>query len=189
MPIAFQLPSGPKQLAEMFPAVDFTKVEEYYLQLVDGDTAMITTNRFKRACCCGDDNIRVFFVNYLGGIDAISFFAYAEQTETSSESWKKPLVWPLAKFDGGKQRFNVISNESVIAENKCFGEDDQEWLKELFATPQAWVQWTGTQGQGDDYIPIVIKDGKFDTRKREGRYEYILTIEFEYANENMTIRN
>lgn len=187
--IAFQLPAGPKQLAELFNTVDFTKVDEYYLELVNGGTTFLTTNRYKRACCCGDDNIRVFFVNYLGGIDAINFSAWSESTETKSDSWKKPLVWPLRKFDGGIQRFNVESNETVTAENRCFGETDQEYLKELFASPQAWVQWIGTQGQDDDYIPIVIKDGNFDTRKVEGRYEYITTIQFVYANENSVLRN
>lgn len=188
MSVSFQLPSGPKQLAPMF-AISFDNMEEYFLELVAGDTTILTTPRFKRGCCCTDDNVRIFFLNTLGGIDAINFRILTEETETNSESWKKPLKWPLGKFDGGKQRFNVVSNESVTAENKCYQEDSQEYLKELYGTPNAWIQWIGTQGQNDDYIPIVIKDGKFTTRKNEGRYEYVNVIEFEFANENQVLRN
>jgi hypothetical protein len=189
--VTFQVPAGPKNLQSLFPGVDFTQVDEYYLQLQNQDDSAIimTTNRYKRACCCNDDTIRLFFVNYLGGIDAINLNRPVEETETVSSSWKKPLKYPLEKWDGGKQRFNVTSNETVTAENICFGEDDQACLKELLASPNCWVQWTGTQSQDDDYIPVVIKDGKFVTKKRDERYIYVLEIEFEYSNDNIILRN
>lgn len=191
MSVTFQLPSGPKNLQSLFPTIEFSQVDEYFLEIQDKDSLEIlaTTNNFKRSCCCNDDTFRLFFVNYLGGIDAINFRTVTEETETVSTSWKKPLQYPLAKWDGGTQRFNVTSNESVVAVNTCFGEDDQEWLKELLAAPNAWVQWFGIQGQDDDYIPVLIKDGKFLTRKFDERYIYVLQIEFEYSNENIILRN
>jgi hypothetical protein len=191
MSIAFHLPAGPMNLASLFPGVDFSQVEEYFLQLnnIDGGDEILTTPTFKRSCCCSDDTMRLFFVNYLGGIDAVNLNRPLEETETVSSSWKKSLVYPHAKWDGGKQRFNVTSNETVTAEIGCFQEEDQEWLKELLGAPNAWVQWIGTQSQVNDYIPVVIKDGKFITRKVDGRYEYILQIVFEYANENIILRN
>jgi hypothetical protein len=175
----------------MFPGVDMNQVEEYYLEIHDqsDDTVLVTTNRFKRACCCGLDVIRVFFVNYLGGIDAVNFKIVNEQTDVKSAQWKKTLPYPLKKFDGGLQRFNVTSNETITAETACFQESDQEWLKELLASPNAWVQWTGTQSQDSDYLPIVIIDDKFETRHEEDRYEYILRIQFIYANDNIILRN
>lgn len=189
--VTFLLPAGPKNLQSLFPDVVFSQVDEYYLEIVNKDTldTIATTNRYKRSCCCNEDTFRLFFVNYLGTIDAINFRTLTENTETVSSSWKKPLKYPLEKWDGGKQRFNVTSNESIVAVNTCFGEEDQEWIKELLATPNAWIQWFGTQGQDDDYIPVVIKDGKFETRHFQGRYDYTLQIEFEYANENIILRN
>lgn len=191
MSVTFMLPSGPKNLQSLFPGVDFSQVEEYYLQIQNQDDLAIlaTTNRFKRSCCCNDDIGRLFFVNSVGGIDAINFRLLTEETETTSTTWKKPNVYPLVKFDGGFHRQNVTSNETWTVMNKCFQEEDQEWVKELLATPNAWVQWTGTQGQDDDYIPVVINNGKFLTRKFEGRYEYILEFTFTFANENVTLRN
>jgi hypothetical protein len=189
--VTFLLPSGPKNLQSLFPGVDFTQVDEYYLQIQDQDSleVLATTNNFKRSCCCNDDIFRLFFVNSVGGIDAINFQLMTEDTETISSSWKKPLKYPLEKWDGGKQRYNVTSNETWVVMNRCFQEEDQAWLKEFKATPNAWIQWFGTQGQDDDYIPVVVKDGKFTTRKFEGRYEYILQVEIEMSNDNITIRN
>lgn len=188
--VTFLLPAGPKNLETLFPGVNFSNVEEYQLFIKDQNSTdiIVTTPVYKRACCCNEDTIRLFFVNYLGGVDAVNFKIVTEETETVSTSWKKSNVYPLAKWDGGKQRFNVTSNELVIAETTCFQEEDQEWLKEMFATPNAWVQWSGKQSQDDDYIPVVIRDGKFLTRKIEGRYEYLVRIEFEYANENLILR-
>jgi hypothetical protein len=189
--VTFLLPSGPKNLQSLFPGVDFSQVDEYYLQIQDQDSLEVlsTTNRFKRSCCCNEDVFRLFFVNYLGGIDAINFRLMTEETEMVSSSWKKPLQYPLAKWDGGTQRYNVTSNETWVGLNTCFQEEDEEWLKELLGSPNAWIQWIGTQGQDDDYIPVVIKDGKFLTRKFEGRYLYELLLTIEMANENIILRN
>jgi hypothetical protein len=189
--VTFQIPAGPMNLQSLFPGVDFSQVDEYYLQLQNqADLSIImTTNNYKRGCCCNDDTIRLFFVNYLGGIDAINLNRPLEETETVSSFWKKSVSYPLAKYDGGKQRFNVTSNETVTAENTCFGEEDQKWLKELKETPNAWIQWAGTQGQNDDYIPVVIKDGKWVTKKRDERYVYVLEVTFEFSNDNIILRN
>lgn len=191
MSVAFQIPAGPMNLATLFPDIDFEKISEYYIELKDqdDDSVILTTPSYRRGCCCDDDTVRIFFVNYLGGIDAVNFKIIREELDTSSSRWKKPLQTPHAKWDGGAQRFNITSNESVILENSCFKEADQAWLKELVETPNAWIQWTGTQGQDDDYIPIVIRDGKFITRKESERYSYVLQLTFDYANENQTLRN
>lgn len=189
--VTFQLPSGPKNLQPLFPAVDFSQVEEYYLQLQNqSDEAIVaTTNRFKRGCCCNGDTVRLFFVNYLGGIDAVNFTIKSGETDVKSTQWKKALKYPLQKWDGGTQRLNVVSNEILKVENSCYAEEDQEWLMELIATPNAWIQWTGTQGQNDNYIPVVISDGKFITRKEIERYNYVLEIDIQFSNDNIILRN
>jgi hypothetical protein len=191
MPVSFVIPGGPKNIENLFPDVDFDRVESYYLELIkrSDDSAILTTPEYKKGCCCDDDTVRIFFVNRLGGIDAVNFAKVGEELEVNSQQWKKPLKTPMEKWDGGLQRFNVTSNEIVTVENRCYAEEDQDWLKELLETPNAWIQWIGTQGQDDDYIPIVIVDGKFVTRKNVERYHYVLQLQFVYANENLTLRN
>ena len=188
--VTFQVPAGPMNLASLFPGVDFEKVEEYYLEVNTVDGVLATTPTFSRSCCCGQDVARIFFVNYLGGIDAVNFRIMGEELEVKSEQpWRKSLPYPMQKWDGGLQRFGVESNEVKSLETTCYFEEDQEWLKELMATPNAWIQWFGTQSQPDDYLPIIIEDGRFVTRKIEGRYTYVTEIQFRYANENITVRN
>lgn len=187
--VTFHIPAGPMNLSPIFGSVDFNQVEEYYIEINGLGGVIATSPVYKRSCCCNEDTIRLFFVNYLGGIDAVNFKRTLEELEAKSESWKKSLPYPMQKWDGGAQRFNVQSNEVVTAETACFQEEDQDWLKELVSTPNAWIQWIGTQSQSDDYLPVVIADGKFVTRKIEGRYTYVLEIQFRFANENITVRN
>lgn len=187
--VTFHIPAGPMNLTQIFGGVNFDQVEEYYLEINGPDGVMATTPTYKKSCCCNEDTIRLFFVNYLGGIDAVNFKRIGEELETKSDSWKKSLPYPMQKWDGGGQRFNVQSNEVVSLQNHCYQEEDQDWLKELISTPNAWIQWIGTQGQPDDYLPVVILDGKFVTRKIEERFRYVLEIQFIFANENVTVRN
>ena len=187
--VTFQIPAGPMNLAPIFSGVDFNNVEEYFLEINSVDGVMATTPNYKKGCCCNEDTIRLFFVNYLGGIDAVNFKRTGEELETKSEPWKKSLRYPMEKWDGGAQRFNVNSNETITAENICYQEEDHEWLKELLGTPNAWIQWIGTQSQSNDYLPIVIQDGKFVTRKIENRFAYVLELQFIMANENIILRN
>lgn len=196
MAVTFYIPSGPANMAAMFPDVNFNQVDEYFLQVIDTDDSaenpgvLATTNHFNRACCCGDDTIQVFYVNYLGKIDMIIMKTDTTQTITASEQWKKSNSYPLCKFDGGFQRFNVISNDTLTAENSCFQEEDQNYLKELLASPNAWMKLKGAQGQDDDYIPITIADGTFITRNPIGqRYQYVLQIVFVLGNDKIILRN
>jgi hypothetical protein len=189
--VTFQLPSGPLNLSPLFPAVNFRLVEEYYLQLrsVEDATIILTTNRFTRGCCCTEDTVVLFFVNTLGGIDSVLMKLKSEETEVRSTSWRKPLKYPLQKWDGGFQRSGISSNEMLRLETTCYTEEDQSFLKEVLASPNAWVQWKGTQGQANDYLPVIIQDGKFMTRKEEERYFYIMEIEVQFSNDNISVRN
>lgn len=187
--VTFQLPAGPKNLKLLFPDVPFAQVEEYYVELKTGSSSLATTNHYTRGCCCNDETVRLFFVNHLGGIDAVNFKLLTEDKETKSTTWKKPLKIPLQKWDGGTQRSNIISTETATLQTSCYGESDQEWLMEMTDTPNAWMQWKGTQGQPDDYMPVVVKDGKFTKKKENERYIYVFEIEVEYSNGPITLRN
>ena len=178
------LPNGPKN----FPSVDFSQVIDYILEyeFTSGDTLQIQN---QISCCCNDDKLRIHFINYLGRVDAINFNHKEETLEVKSEKWHKSLNFPLVKSDGGVRRLNVKSNETYKAINNCYSEQDMQWIKELFTSPLAWIEWKGIEGQNDDYLPIFVTDKKVITRKKEGRYFYEIQIEFSMSNENIHIRN
>ena len=177
------LPNGPNNLS----FADFTNVESYSVEYqFDNGINVISQNEI--ACCC-NESIRIHFINYLGRIDKINF-GYVEETfEAKSDTWQKSLNYPLTKSDGGTRRIYIKSNESYKATNKCYSEEDMNWIKELLSSPIAWIEWKGTEDQSDDYIPIEIIDKKFLPLKNEERYKYEVVFEFKMANENIHLRN
>lgn len=188
--VTFHVPAGPMNLSPLFPSVDFSQVAEYYLEIGGIDGVLATSPVYEQGCCCNEDSVRIFFVNRLGGIDGVTFNLVNRTLEVKSgNSWKKPLKYPLEKWDSGIQRFGVESNEVVVAESTCYYEEDQPWLSELMDSPNAWIQWFGTQGQPNDYLPIVIDDAKHVERKNAERYVYPVEISFRFANENIGVRN
>lgn len=187
---AYYLPNGPKNLAPLFPSVDFNEVAEYYVQAKDDLDRVVasgTMNQLDGECC--DEKIRIHFVNYLGTVDAINFKLLTKDHEPSSDSLEKPVQYPLNKPDHGGSRFNVKSNNVYKAVNTDYTEEDMDWLNELFDSPLAWMEWNGTQGQEDSYIPVIISDVKMENVKKDERYIYEVTIEFKLSHEKYILRN
>lgn len=189
MNIVFDIPNGPKNLSSYFPTIDWSDVDSYEVSIksANGDTMAIFHNEI--SCCCNEDKIRINFVNSLGRVDGINFNHKEETLETRSDTWHKSLNYPLVKSDGGFQRFNIKSNETYKGVNLCYSEADMEWVKELFTSPRAWIEWKGQEDQPDAFIPIIILDKKIITIKKEDRYYYEINIDFAMANDNIHLRN
>lgn len=191
MATAHYIPNGPKNLATLFPLVDFQNVAKYYVEVKDTNGDVIATSPLNIQCCgcCDEERIRINFLNGLGGIDAINFKIVTQEHESKSSEYEKPLQYPLEKPVHGLGRFNVKSNDTFKVNNVEYTEEDRQWLDEILDSPVAWIQWEGTQGQDDSYIPIVILDKKFEKIKEVDRFIYDLTLEFILSHEKFIIRN
>ena len=188
---AYYIPNGPKNLETLFPLVDFNNVAKYYVEVKDNNGDVIATSPMNIQCCgcCDEERIRVNFLNGLGAIDAINFKLLTQEHESKSSDFEKPLQYPLEKPVHGIGRFNVKSNDTYKLCNNEYSEEDKQWLDEILDSPIAWIQWEGTQGQDDSFIPIVILDKKFEKIKENDRFIYELTIEFSLSHEKFVIRN
>lgn len=188
---AFYIPNGPKNLETLFPLVDFNNVAKYYVEVKNSSGTVIATSPMNIQCCgcCEDDRVRVNFLNGLGGIDAIDFKLLTQEHETKSSEFEKPTQYPLEKPDHGVGRFNVKAGDTLRVYNKEYYEEDKDWLDEILDSPVAWMQWEGTQGQEDSYLPVVILDKKFTKIKEENRFIYELIVEFKLSHEKFIIRN
>ncbi len=186
----YHIPNGTKNLAVLFPSVPWKDVEEYYVEVtnLEDEIQATTCNNVIRKSFQGTEGVRVYFLNGLGGIDAINFCQVEEEYETKSDSRESPLSVPLIKSQGGTTRFNVKTNETYRVTTPYATEGDMQWLKELLRSPAVWMEYKGTQGQPDDYLPIVLSDGKFITRKIGERHTYQFTVEYRLSNTNITIR-
>lgn len=182
------IPSGPKNLAALFPEVNWDQVTDYYIQVTDGASVIATSPHMKSHCCCPDDKIRLHFVNSLGGIDAVNFLKPHVVHEDTAGEYQNALSYPLQKTDTGTERFNVEGNDTYEAKLKC-NEGDMSWLRELADSPKIWKEWVGIEGQSDDYIPVVKIAGKFDKLKNDQEFSYEFVIQFKLSNTYDTIRN
>lgn len=186
----FELPDGPKNLAAIFPAIDWSRVDEFFVTLkTTGDAVLVTTPINKMGCCCNDDTRRVVFEGALGKWDAVNFDRVGIQQKTTSTTFQKTLPAGFAKTDTGTERFNVRAGETYTAVTACYDETAMPWLMELVRTAKAYLQWPGAEGQADDFLPIVVQDGTFDKQKQDERFVYVFTLTFQLSNEVIIQRN
>ncbi len=185
---AVYIPSGTKNLAALFPTVNFNDIEEYIVDLMDiTGHALATTTNYLIDSCEGDA-ARIHFLNKLGGIDAMNFKPITTEHGATSDSSERPTVYPLSKPLHAINRFNVKSNETFTLTSIEYSEADMVWVTELLDAPLAWMEWKGTQGQPDSYLPVVIQDQKFQILKEDERYTYEVTILCILSNTRQNIR-
>lgn len=187
---AYYIPNGPKNLKHVFPTIDFNDLSEYFIVVKDEDNSVIATTSKCLMEGCSDENVsRIHFLNMLGAIDAINFKIITKENDPSSDKFEKPTSYPLNKENHSSNRYNVKANKTFKAVTTEYIEENQDWISELFNSPLAWLQWTGTQDQPDSYIPILITDVKTEELKEDERFVYQVTIEFSLSNSIFTIRN
>lgn len=187
MPNAFLIPSGPKNLAGLFPSLDWNNIKSYFIEVTDG-ASTIATSPTMVVGCCPDDAIRLHFLNNLGAYDAVNFYKPKVIHEDSAAEYQNALSYPLEKTDTGTERFNIKSNDTYEAKLNC-NEADMPFLRELADSPKIFFEWTGTEGQEDSYIPVVKISGKFEQLKNVDEFRYEFIILFKLSNEYFTIRN
>lgn len=189
MPGVYLLPDGPKNLSALFPAIDWNQVVEYTVQAIDDTGAVVSTSALNGACRCNnDESVSIHFLNYLGAIDTVIFPKPKVLHEASGSEFINGLSHPLSKTDTGIERFNVRSNDTYEARRQST-EEEMNWLQECMDSPKAFLEWNGTEGQEDDYLPVVILNGKFEKLKNVNEYTYEFVLQCKFSNEGMIIRN
>lgn len=187
---AFYIPNGPKNLAPLFPDVDFEGLADYFVEVIDSNGDTVASSALSViGGCCEEDKMRIHFLNSLGTVDAINFKLLMVDHETKSDPKETATSWPLNKPDHGPGRFNVRSRDTYTAVNTDYSESDRDWLDELFDSPMAWLEWKGTQGQNDSYIPLIILDKKIAKISQDDRFIYEVTLEFKTSYDRFIIRN
>lgn len=184
----FYIPNGPKNIASLFPAVDFDNVQDYYIEIKNGGGTTIATtplNIIDNRCCSG---VRLRFLNYLGKIDGLNFNMIGIEHEAVSSSKQVSTTYPLNKATHSISRFDVRANDILTLSNTQYLEAEQDWIQEFFDSPLVWMEWKGIQGQSDSYIPVMVQDSKFLKRKIEDRYEYELLVQVKLSHEKFIIR-
>jgi hypothetical protein len=184
------IPNGPGNLATLFPDVDFSQILVYYVRVLDDtDTAIAqTTLNYMNGECC-DDRMRIHFLNFLGGIDAINFKVVQNEFAATSDRYQRPTPYPLVKSQHGTNRYNVKANQTVTLELQDYPQEANEWVNEFIATPKAWEEWPGADYQDPDYLPIIIEDAKILDQTENDVFNNIIRIQMTYSYDKFIIRN
>lgn len=184
------IPNGPRNLSTMFPGIDFSTIGKYYIEVQSTGAETIATgtiNHLDGECC--EDKVRIRFLNYLGTIDGINFKKVTDEHSASSDTYQKSTSHPLVKSAHTRSRTNVRANNTLTLSCIDYREEDMPWTNELVDSPLAWIECAGTQGQDDDYIPVLIADTKILNQKPDNRFEYETMIQVTLSNEKFIIRN
>lgn len=185
----YYIPDGPKNLSALFPQVDWTKVQEYYIEVQTVGALTLATSVINVLDTCCERGARIHFVNYAGAIDSVDMKITDKEHEAKSTSYQQPSVYPQDKTRHSVSRSNVKAADTYRVSTVDYGESEMTWLDELLDTPAAWIEWIGIQGQSNSYLPILIVDGKKQNKKLDDRYEYEVTIDFVMSNARVLLRN
>lgn len=185
----YYIPNGPKNLASLFPTINWRNLKEYYVQVLDDTNAVIATTVVNKMLEWeSDDNARIYFLNDCGTYDAINFMKPKAQLEDSSSEFQKSVNYPLKKSDAAINRFNVRGNRSYEVRRYSV-ESEMEWLEECKRSIEAFMDWAGTENQDDDYMAIFIVNGKMDSLKNVADHTYEFILLYKLGNEQFSIRN
>ena len=185
----FLIPSGPKNLAVLFPDIDWSKVDKYIIDVQDSTgTSIAVSPLFTCNCCCPDDKIRLHFLNALGSYDAVNFLKPNIIHEDTNDEFQNSPGYPLQKTDTGIERFNIKGQDTYQA-TVNLNEADMPFIRELADSPKLYLEWIGTEGQPDDYIPMVKIADKFSLLKNDKEFAYQYIIQFKLSNTYMIARN
>lgn len=170
-----------------FPNVNWNNVAEYEIIIALPFFQALRQYYYITDEC---EYIRLFFRSTAGGWDAINL-VYTTETTTTESGMFKTIKNPglLGKSAAGFQRLQSTQGETLALQNVQYTESDQKWLKELDASPQAFIYWPGEQGQSPTIIPVVILDTARATLKNEGRHEYVLNVKLKRANDVVPLRS
>lgn len=180
--------AGIPQMRLSFPLLQWDNVVQYEVFVFAPFLQMARQTYIVQNNC---ERIRLFFRNAPGALDGINF-EYAEEstkTEAGRVLYSTPLIEPnTVKVGGGSQRFQASQSETFTVQCKDYGEKDQDWLKELLATPRAYIQADNVQQNPKALLPVVIESAEIKTLKNDNRYEYLLVIKFTLSHDAIPTR-
>ena len=144
------------------------------------------------------DTMSLTFQNYHGCLETVHFTRNSEDFKVESSNYYRAMAraytitsptYPTT----GRRRMNVKA-EDITTVWGVFTERQMEWIKELLASPVAFVQVEDPEAAltipaGVNTMPIVIEDATIETRKDEGRYEYVVSVKFRKSFDYRLIRN
>lgn len=210
--MVYNIRTGISDINNISPIIAWENYAYYTVSLWpnDGFTLPYICSPMYQITGQGATRTKVFFVNYLGGIDSMTFLMREESHKAVSKEREQFLQEDI-EF-AATRRMALTSNESNDAYG-AFTEQEMQVFKELLDAPLAWIMWRTDElyfglpaisynqiyGQnylyehdGEDnqtkFLAIKIEDTEQNTYKVDNRYIYRPKITYKLAQRNILLR-
>lgn len=190
--ITYYFNAGIPNLSYLLPSLTWTKIKKYTVYLYAPFADIATQTYYVNNSGLQSRRIRIYFVNLMGGYDAINFMLSEEISKAESSEYlkTKDYIFPDKK-DRGLGRFQPKQADFIECWTEDYTEEDMPWIKELLGSAQAYIQVPMDlyQLEGSVLHPIVILPGEIVTKKNEDNFVYTVSIKFKHANETINLRS
>ncbi len=177
---------GTKQITDLFGAGVYAGCDSYSVFVAGAADAPLSEERFflLDSPNCKYENIRLQFLNKMGGFDAFNFKLISKQ---ESDIVKKNYGVVTGAFnsdnefiysanDRSSQTMSITITDTYKVNSDWISEDESAWLKELVTSPIVFQEKAG------QLIPVRINETKYNTQKVVNEKLFNLSISFDYGN-------
>lgn len=198
----YYIPSGIQEIRLLSPTVANILINQaapkyYRLYLVDVDaSAIIFYSPVYKAMNTGIEQVRIWFQNYWGHFEQVSFVRNRAAFKVSSAEQFTPYPQYQISSGGltaktGRKRFNTRVQDE-LSFTGVFPEALMPWIKELLGSPYCLLDAVGTGlTSGIILPPYKLVDDNYTVKKSvvEGRINYEVTIRLIPAIDTLVQRN
>ncbi len=167
-----------------FPVIG-SNVAKYNIQMSkqDGTVTSETRTYFVEDVCTKTEAQRLFFLNKLGGYDAITF---KNKTKINADivrsNFKKPQgTWinsnsfAYGQSDRAVTQYDTNIKDTFTIVSDWLTEEQSEWIEQLFTSPDVYLDRNGVE------IPINITASSYETKQTAVAKLINYTLEYTYS--------
>jgi hypothetical protein len=168
------MPSGTQNLQTISSSTDFVVGNRYDLLLLNASTTILATFSYQIVSDCSQyDNVRILWLNRLGGVDYFNFNKDKKKVVTTNKvEWKRQLPW---NYSIGDKENSILSQEIIenfTLNSNWITENESTFLQELLTSPEVFIE------DGNNLYPITITDQNYEVKTVLRNKLFNLTINY-----------
>lgn len=126
--------------------------------------------------CCGTRDLRLHWLNQLGGTDSYTFNSEKDLVlTTTSDRAQKALDWvigdpdPHNKSDIGNFKIKSEGSTAYVLKSRYLTNQEALWLSDLLNSPKvyAWLD--------NAFVPVIIEDTQQSITRHQGKIQFEIT--------------
>tara|TARA_B100000965_G_scaffold171289_1_gene143020 strand:+ start:3175 stop:4446 length:1272 start_codon:yes stop_codon:yes gene_type:complete len=143
---------------------------------VHTDKTETAVYKIKNSCCSLRD-LKLHFINMLGGLDSYTFNSEKElNLKAESTAAKKALNYtagtsaPDLTTDSGSFKTKSTGSNSYKVKSRFLTNEKAAWLSELLTSPKVYAEIDG------DFVPVIIQNKEQKTFSQAGKIRFEIVV-------------